>query len=102
VTLRDTRTVLEALLALTPEVPPVAEDPAVVVERAEAMFIRRAAYLADLEVPEGTVLPLGDHAALHAELVARTQSWAAAVERARHQLAYRLQAGTRVARAYGP
>ncbi len=99
---RDTRTILDALLALTPEVPPVVEDPQVVVERAEAMFVRRAAYLADLALPEGQVLPLGEHAALHEELLARTRRWAAAIERARHQLAYRLQAGARVARAYGP
>ena len=99
--MRDARGILERLLALTPEPPGITVDPSEVFERADRLLVQRAAYLAELGIPEGEFVDAGEYAALRDELASRNQRWSAALQRARHHLGLRLGSVGRVASVYG-
>jgi hypothetical protein len=94
------RTIL-ALLAVTPEPPPVDSDPGEIAELAERMLAARAALCHELEVlGEGDRIVPATHSVPYAALIDRNARWSACLQHARHELGQRLGAGRRVRRAY--
>lgn len=91
--------VITALLAATPEPPPVTTDASEVVSLAEAMAQARALVLDELAARGIDHLPRHEHAASLEVLRDRDTRWTAALTRARHQLAERVASVARISRA---
>ncbi len=93
--------VLDALLAATPEPPPITMDATEVVALGEEMAAARAHILDDLASRGLAHIPLGPHADRLRVLNERETRWGAALTRAKHQLAERVASISRLGRRGG-